>query len=169
MKTPPDDGLIRVDEQAHKAWKGSERLVLSRLEFACLARLARTPGKIVTPEQFKRDVWQTDWWGNAGHKTLQMHIALLRKKLGDDAANPRYIETVRSVGIRLIEDAAVPVKPPVSEVKQFLLPLRIDRHGQMIWDANDVLVAAAMSPSSARWIVECANAGLNEAEAVSGG
>ena len=169
MKTPPDDGLIRVDEQAHEAWKGSERLVLSRLEFACLARLARTPGRIVTPEQFRQDVWQTNWWGTAGHKTMQMHMAVLRKKLGDDAANPRYIVSVRGVGYRLVEESVVAVRPTVSEVKDFRLPLRIDRHGQMIWDANDVLVAAAMSPSSARWIVESANAAhVVEAEVVDG-
>jgi DNA-binding response OmpR family regulator len=45
-----------------------------------------------------REVWDTTWWSST--KTLDMHISWLRKKLGDDAAAPRYISTVRGVGFR---------------------------------------------------------------------
>ena len=56
-------------------------------------------GKVVTREQLMREVWDTAWFGST--KTLDMHISLLRRKLGDDAANPRYIATVRGVGLPL--------------------------------------------------------------------
>ena len=45
-------------------------------------------------------VWDVNWFGST--KTLDVHIKTLRRKLGDDSANPRFIETVRGVGFRLI-------------------------------------------------------------------
>lgn len=45
-----------------------------------------------------REVWHTVWVGST--KTLDMHVSVLRRKLGDDAADPRYISTVRGVGFR---------------------------------------------------------------------
>ena len=49
-----------------------------------------------------RDVWQTEWMGSS--KTLDMHVSWLRRKLGDDATDPRYITTVRGVGFRFEQD-----------------------------------------------------------------
>jgi DNA-binding response OmpR family regulator len=45
-----------------------------------------------------REVWDVNWWGST--KTLDMHISWLRRKLGDDASDPRFISTVRGVGFR---------------------------------------------------------------------
>ena len=45
-----------------------------------------------------REVWGAEWWGST--KTLDMHISWLRRKLGDDATDPRRITTVRGVGFR---------------------------------------------------------------------
>ena len=76
----------------------SEELSLTAKEFDLLRVLLREAGKVVTREQLMREVWDTAWWGST--KTLDMHVSWLRKKLGDDAANPRYITTVRGVGFR---------------------------------------------------------------------
>ncbi len=61
---------------------------------------------MVTRDQLMREVWDTTWWSST--KTLDMHISWLRKKLGDDAANPRYIATVRGVGFRFERRARAP-------------------------------------------------------------
>ena len=45
-----------------------------------------------------REVWETQWFGST--KTLDMHVSVLRRKLGDDATRPRFISTVRGVGFR---------------------------------------------------------------------
>jgi DNA-binding response OmpR family regulator len=58
----------------------------------------RDVGNVVTRETIMREVWDAGWWGST--KTLDMHISWLRRKLGDDATNPRYITTVRGVGFR---------------------------------------------------------------------
>ncbi len=60
--------------------------------------LVRQAGHVVTREDIMREVWETTWFGST--KTVDMHVSWLRKKLGDDAANPRYLFTVRGVGLR---------------------------------------------------------------------
>ena len=49
-------------------------------------------------------VWDVNWFGST--KTLDVHVRTLRQKLGDDSSDPRFIETVRGVGFRLIEPEA---------------------------------------------------------------
>ncbi len=60
--------------------------------------LVREAGRVVPREQLLREVWAQRWLGST--KTLDMHVSWLRRKLGDDVANPRYIKTVRGVGFR---------------------------------------------------------------------
>ena len=79
-------------------------LDLTRKEFDLLARLARDAGRVVTRESLMSDVWDMNWFGST--KTLDVHIGWLRKKLGDDPADPAYIRTVRGVGFCLTTDAA---------------------------------------------------------------
>jgi DNA-binding response OmpR family regulator len=76
-----------------------EELGLTRKEFDLLARLARDPGNVVSREDLMADVWDENWFGST--KTLDVHIGFLRRKLGDDAAAPRYLRTVRGVGFQL--------------------------------------------------------------------
>jgi DNA-binding response OmpR family regulator len=100
--TAPDSvavGELRVDLAARRAWLGDEELSLARKEFDLLARLANDAGRVVTREVLMSEVWDENWFGST--KTLDVHIAWLRKKLGDDPAAPRYIHTVRGVGFRL--------------------------------------------------------------------
>ena len=77
---------------------GRARAVADREGVRPAAGAAARAGKVVTREQLMREVWDTAWWGST--KTLDMHVSWLRKKLGDDAANPRFITTVRGVGFR---------------------------------------------------------------------
>jgi two-component system, OmpR family, response regulator RegX3 len=92
-------GELRVDRAARRAWLGESELSLARKEFDLLARLAADAGHVVTREILMSEVWDENWFGST--KTLDVHIAWLRKKLGDDPAAPRHIHTVRGVGFRL--------------------------------------------------------------------
>ena len=85
---------------------GDEELQLTAKEFDLLRVLVRDAGRVVTRDQLMREVWDTTWWSST--KTLDMHISWLRKKLGDDAANPRYIATVRGVGFRFEKKLSAP-------------------------------------------------------------
>jgi DNA-binding response OmpR family regulator len=96
-ETPVVQG-VRIEPDSRRAWLGTGELQLTTKEFDLLRVLVREGGKVVTREQIMREVWDTNWWGST--KTLDMHISWLRRKLGDDAANPRYITTVRGVGFR---------------------------------------------------------------------
>jgi DNA-binding response OmpR family regulator len=99
-----DDGRLQVGEPqidvgARRAWMSDSELDLTRKEFDLLVRLARDAGRVVTRESLMSDVWDTNWFGST--KTLDVHIAWLRRKLHDDPAAPKYIHTVRGVGFRL--------------------------------------------------------------------
>ena len=88
-------GRLVVDVPSRRATLGDEELALTPKEFDLLALLASEPGTVVSREHLLREVWQTDWYGST--KTIDVHVASVRKKLGD----PRWIETVRGVGLRL--------------------------------------------------------------------
>src|SRR5215211_7810248 len=92
------DGL-RIDPVARSATLRGAPLVLTKREFDLLERLARDAGIVVKREDLMSDVWDPNWFGST--KTLDMHIATLRRKLGDDPARPTFIHTVRGVGYRL--------------------------------------------------------------------
>jgi len=70
---------------------------LTPREFDLLAHLAADPGAVCSRDQIMHDVWDEHWWGST--KTLDVHLASLRKKLA-----PEVFETVRGVGIRLVAD-----------------------------------------------------------------
>ncbi|MEZ0293127.1 MAG: response regulator transcription factor [Solirubrobacteraceae bacterium] len=91
------DGL-RLDPGARSVSLDGAPLELSRKEFDLLARLMRDPGRVVTREDLMSDVWDENWFGST--KTLDVHIGFLRRKLDDDAAQPRFVHTVRGVGFR---------------------------------------------------------------------
>jgi two-component system, OmpR family, response regulator RegX3 len=89
---------LRLDLAARRAWIAERELELTRKEFDLLARLARDAGRVVTREELMSDVWDMNWFGST--KTLDVHIAWLRRKLGDDPAARGCIQTVRGVGFR---------------------------------------------------------------------
>jgi two-component system, OmpR family, response regulator RegX3 len=88
------DGL-EVDRRARRATLDGRELPLTPREFDLLALLASEPGAAISRDRIFEEVWETRWFGSP--KTIDVHIAALRKKLGD----PGWIETVRGVGFRL--------------------------------------------------------------------
>ena len=58
----------------------------------------REAGSVVQRERLLDEVWDVNWFGST--KTLDVHVSALRKKLGDDSTDPRYVHTVRGVGFR---------------------------------------------------------------------
>lgn len=89
---------VRVDVSAHRAYVGDHELHLTAKEFELLVLLLKEAGNVVGRETLMREVWGSDPTGST--KTLDMHVSWLRRKLGDDAADPRYITTVRGMGFR---------------------------------------------------------------------
>jgi two-component system, OmpR family, response regulator RegX3 len=89
-------GLV-IDVPARRASLDDRELQLTVKEFDLLALLASEPGVVVDRPRILREVWDTTWYGSS--KTVDVHVASLRKKLGD----PSLIETVRGVGLRLRE------------------------------------------------------------------
>jgi DNA-binding response OmpR family regulator len=97
---------LRIHRAARRVWRAGQELELTRKEFDLLERLARDAGNVVTREDLMADVWDTNWFGST--KTLDVHIGLLRRKLGDDATESSYIQTVRGVGFRLAVESNSP-------------------------------------------------------------
>ena len=95
---------LRSTSQRASAWQADRELGLSTKEFDLLAELIRGAGTVVKREQLMDRVWGTDFTGSG--KTLDVHMAWLRRKLGDDAAASRYITTVRGIGYRFVGTAS---------------------------------------------------------------
>lgn len=91
-------GGLSVDEASRRATLDGTPLELSRKEFDLLVELVRAAGTVVSREALMAAVWDENWFGST--KTLDVHIGWLRKKLGDDSHEPRYLHTVRGVGFR---------------------------------------------------------------------
>jgi two-component system, OmpR family, response regulator RegX3 len=88
-------GALELDLRARRVLVGSREVALTPKEFDLLAVLARDPGAAVSRRRLLEEVWDTSWYGSS--KTIDVHVAALRRKLGD----PGWIETVRGVGFRL--------------------------------------------------------------------
>jgi len=91
-------GELDVDFDARRVRLDGDELQLTRKEFDLLAALARRAGRVSSREDLMAEVWDENWFGST--KTLDVHVGLLRRKLGDDPAAPRFIHTVRGVGFR---------------------------------------------------------------------
>ena len=91
-------GGVRLDPAKREVRRDGEPLELSRKEFDLLELLMRNAGSVVKRERLIEEVWETNWFGST--KTLDVHVSGLRRKLGDDANEPRYLHTVRGVGFR---------------------------------------------------------------------
>jgi two-component system response regulator RegX3 len=91
-------GELILDPARHEATLDGEALELSRKEFELLRTLMEDAGSVITREALIDRVWDMNWFGST--KTLDVHVSGLRRKLGDDPREPRYIHTVRGVGFR---------------------------------------------------------------------
>ena len=92
---------LEIDEPRHVVRVDGSVLDLTALEFNLLAALARDPGVVIGRQALLDQVWGREFV--ADDHLVDVHIANLRRKLGDDPARPRFVETVRGVGYRLRE------------------------------------------------------------------
>ena len=93
-------GALRIDESRRQATLDGAPIELSRKEFDLLAYLARRAGQVVARRELLAEVWRQPYGG--GDKTVDVHVSWLRRKLGESAAAPRYVHTVRGVGLKLV-------------------------------------------------------------------
>lgn len=97
-------GDLVVDERTRTATLAGERLDLARKEFDLLLTLASRTGEVVTKRELLAEVWLQPYGGS--DRTVDVHLSWLRRKLGESAAEPRYLLSVRGVGIRLVDPDA---------------------------------------------------------------
>lgn len=93
-------GGIAIDIDAHEATLDGTSLELTAKEFDLLAYLAARPGKMVSKRELLAEVWRQPYGG--ADKTVDVHLSWLRRKLGESAAEPRYLHTRRGVGVKLV-------------------------------------------------------------------
>ena len=94
-------GDLVIHEPTRTATLAGEPLELARREFDLLLALAQRAGEVVSKRTLLVDVWQQADGGS--DRTVDVHLSWLRRKLGETAAEPRYLESVRGVGVRLVD------------------------------------------------------------------
>ena len=92
-------GDLAVDPAAREVRLAGRLVELTRLEFDLLDALSERPRVVWSRRQLLERVWGPDWYGD--DHVVDVHIANLRRKLGDDPSTPRYVRTVRGVGYRI--------------------------------------------------------------------
>jgi two-component system, OmpR family, response regulator PrrA len=92
-------GELEIDPATRRVSVAGKAVELSRKEFDLLWLLAGRPGEVVTKREMLAGVWGLPFGG--GDRTVDVHLSWLRRKLGENAAEPRYLHTVRGVGVRL--------------------------------------------------------------------
>jgi two-component system response regulator CpxR len=94
-------GPLRLCEETHTAVLDDQPLELTTIEFAILASLLKSRGRVKTRERLIEEV--SDRRFDVFDRSIDVHVSSLRRKLGDDAKNPRFIHTIRGVGYSLRE------------------------------------------------------------------
>ncbi|MGA3242299.1 MAG: response regulator transcription factor [Bryobacteraceae bacterium] len=97
--TPLAIGGLFIDPGSHSASMNAQPLLLTRQEFDLLLSLVRASGRVKTREQLLLETAERDF--ESFDRSIDVHISSLRKKLGDDAKSPRWIDTIRGVGYML--------------------------------------------------------------------
>lgn len=97
-----DRGDLVIDTGRRRVTVDGAPIDLTTIEFDLLLALADNPGIVLARQRLLDRVWGLDYVGD--DHVVDVHLGNLRRKLGDDAAAPRFIETVRGVGYRLRED-----------------------------------------------------------------
>jgi len=97
-------GALTVDQSRRRAAVDGEEIQLTPLEFDILLTLARSPGVVHTREQLMDGVW--GYRDFAGGRVVDSHVARIRRKLGEDGQEPRFIQTVHGVGYTFREDTS---------------------------------------------------------------
>jgi DNA-binding response OmpR family regulator len=97
-------GTLRIVPSARSAFVEGAALALTPVEYELLLCLARARGRVKTRDQLLEEIRERDY--EVFDRSVDVHISALRKKLGDDAKNPRFIRTFRSAGYMLIHPEA---------------------------------------------------------------
>ncbi len=104
-------GPLRINPDSHAVVLGDEALTLTPTEFGLLLSLAKAHGRVKTREQLIEEVADREW--DVFDRAIDMHISTLRKKLGDDPKEPRFIKTVRGYGYQLVTPSNRVIPGPV--------------------------------------------------------
>lgn len=110
VEEPLEVGEIRLDPARREVTMAGKPVELSRKEFELLRLLMLNAGSVVERERLIDEVWDVNWFGST--KTLDVHVSGLRKKLGDNPSEPRYLHTVRGIGFRFAAPTGEPLVPP---------------------------------------------------------
>jgi DNA-binding response OmpR family regulator len=92
-------GPLGIDPIARDVWLDGRPVALTRTEFDLLAALSERPRMAFSRRQLIDTVWGTTWVGD--EHLVDVHVGHLRRKLGDDATEGRFVRTVRGVGYRM--------------------------------------------------------------------
>lgn len=92
-------GELSIDPLARTAHLGERELSLTRREFDLLAYLAANADQVMSRKRILADVWQQPY---VEDQTVDVHLSALRRKLGEKPSDPRYLHTVRGIGIKLV-------------------------------------------------------------------
>ncbi|POG46978.1 DNA-binding response regulator [Streptomyces sp. ZL-24] len=112
-------GGLAIDPLRRSAELDGAQLDLTRREFDLLTFLAGRPGVVVARKELLAEVWQQSYGDD---QTIDVHLSWLRRKLGETAARPRYLHTLRGVGVKLQPPADTPpsqlpsAQPPSAHV-----------------------------------------------------
>ncbi|MEO7933553.1 MAG: response regulator transcription factor [Chthoniobacterales bacterium] len=98
-------GPLRVKPDSHSASLDNQPLSLTPVEFGLLVSLARAAGRVKTRERLLEEIRERDF--DVFDRSIDVHISALRKKLGDDPKNPRFIRTIRAAGYLMSDGATV--------------------------------------------------------------
>jgi len=93
-----DFGDLVIDVESRELRVDGVEVELTRIEFDILSMLSAAPRKAFTRQELLDNVWGSSWYGD--DHIIDVHVANLRKKLGEDGAAPRHLKTVRNVGYR---------------------------------------------------------------------
>jgi DNA-binding response OmpR family regulator len=97
-----DAGELRIDLTRREVLLSGAALDLTRREFDLLAFLAARPGQVVSRRELLAEVWRQPYGDD---QTIDVHLSWLRRKLGESASQPRFLHTVRGVGVKLVPPA----------------------------------------------------------------
>jgi DNA-binding response OmpR family regulator len=98
---PLSVGDLEIDPERRTVTMSGEPVDLTRKEFDLLAFLASRVGLVASKRELLAEVWRQPYGG--ADKTVDVHLSVLRRKLGETAAEPRYIRTVHGVGVKLVD------------------------------------------------------------------
>jgi len=93
-------GSLSISPDQHQATLDGRLLQLTRREFELLTYLAERVDRVVTRRELMTEVWRQPQFGE--EQTIDVHISWLRRKLGETAARPRFLRTVRGVGVMMV-------------------------------------------------------------------